>query len=127
MSSEDENGNLVTQVDYRTIGHILLSLYGNTKISENEVLTEYLEEAINSDIEHEDTIMSQLRNIVYLHNELNKFPLSTQVENLEQDKCIILYRGFRNNTAKSMFNRFHNENRLILGLTRLYQCLCLHL
>ena len=115
ISSEDVNGNLVTQVDYRTISHILLTLYGNTGISENEVLSEYLEEATNSDIEHKEAIMSQVRNIIYLYGELGKFPLSTQIRNLEQDKCIILYRGFRNNTAKSMFNRLHSENRLGLG------------
>lgn len=110
MAQESDDGTLIIKIEYRTISNILLSLYGNISVKQNITVQEYLQEAIEQDIEPEDAINSQLNNIIYLYNELNNFNVAG-TSNLP----MALYRGFRGGTAIPLFNRLRQEDRMKIG------------
>lgn len=110
MAKELDDGTLTINIEYRTISNILLCLYGNISVKQNSVIQDYIQEAIEQDIEPEDAMNSQLNNIVYLYNELNNFNVAGS-----SDLPIALYRGFRTGTALPLFDRLRQEGRMEIG------------
>lgn len=89
------------QIDYKSIGAVLMCIAYVENFDENPVLREFLDEADKADFNRRDAINAVITNIKYIYRQLCGFSPASEY-NFTKD--IVLYRGFRYTKVAEMYN-----------------------
>lgn len=81
------------QIDYKSIGAVLMCIAYVENFDEHPVLVDFLAEADKAEFDRRDAINAVIRNIKYIYHQLRRGFSPASEYNFSQD--IVLYRGFR--------------------------------